>query len=324
MQCVNKGFHQKCSTGPKASTRDNQWKCEKCTNLQQNRLSESTNCQLPNHTNSSPSQPLPVTFRNKLKIYQWNADGIHPKIAKLRDLLINSDIDVLAVPESKLRKTDKAPFIEGYATVHKDLNNIPGGGLLLFIRSDIVFKKLHSFEKAGTEILSIRLKTTKSTWLELYNVYLPNTSTQNNSFDPSLMKPGPFSLFLGDLNGHSQMWDSFQPQDQRGNEILNWILDNYLNILHDGSVTRTSQITGNDSTPDISFCGRNWSAKTYWSLAEPIGSSDHLPILIKLSQKTWYKPVIPRSARWRQNGIDWSCFTNTVELKMHNLPDEPN
>ena len=28
-----KGFHQKCSTGLKASTRDNKWKCEKCTNL---------------------------------------------------------------------------------------------------------------------------------------------------------------------------------------------------------------------------------------------------------------------------------------------------
>ena len=28
------GFHQKCSTGPKASTRDDQWKCEKCTKLQ--------------------------------------------------------------------------------------------------------------------------------------------------------------------------------------------------------------------------------------------------------------------------------------------------
>ena len=25
------GFHQKCGTGPKASTRDNLWKCKKCT-----------------------------------------------------------------------------------------------------------------------------------------------------------------------------------------------------------------------------------------------------------------------------------------------------
>ena len=34
----NKGSHQKCSTGPKASTRDDLRKCEKCTQLQQNWL----------------------------------------------------------------------------------------------------------------------------------------------------------------------------------------------------------------------------------------------------------------------------------------------
>ena len=207
--------------------------------------------------------------------------------------------------------------------MRKDRNNILGGGLLLFIRTNIVFEKLHSFEKAGKEILSIRIKATKSSWLDLYNAYLPNTSTQRNSFDSSIIKPGPSSLLLGNLNGHSQMWDPIQPQDQRGDEILDWILDNDLHILNDGSATRTSRITGNDSTPDISLCASNWSAKTSWRLAEPIGNSDHLPIIIELNHKICYKPIIPRSARWRRNGVDWSSFTNEVESKMSNLPNEP-
>ena len=147
------------------------------------------------------------------------------------------------------------------------------------------------------EILSIRLKATKSTWLELYNVYLPNTSTQHSSFNPSLITPGPSSLILGDLNGHSQMWDSSQPQDQRGDKILDRILDNNLHILNDGSTTRTSRITGNNSTPDIFLCGSNWSDKTSWRLAEPIGSSYHLPVIIEVHHKICYKPAIPRSAR---------------------------
>ena len=121
--------------------------------------------------------------------------------------------------------------------MRKDRNNILGGGLLLFIRTNIVFEKLHSFEKAGKEILSIRIKATKSSWLDLYNAYLPNTSTQRNSFDSSIIKPGPSSLLLGNLNGHSQMWDPIQPQDQRGDKILDWILDNDLHILNDGSAT---------------------------------------------------------------------------------------
>ena len=147
----------------------------------------------------------------------------------------------MAVQESKLWKTDKTPFIKGYATTWNDQNSITGGDLLFFIRTDIVFEQLHSLKNARMEILSIRLKTTKSTSLELYSVYLPSTCTQHYSSNPSLIKPGPSSLFLGDLNGHSQMWDSFQPQKQRGNEILDWILDNDLHIINDGSATRTSR-----------------------------------------------------------------------------------
>ena len=143
---------------------------------------------------------MPSTSRNELKIYQWNADGICPKLSELRDRLLKSDINVLAVQELKLRKTDKTPYIEGYATVRKDRKNVLEGGLLLFICTDIVFKKLFSFEKTSMEILSIRIKFTKSSWLDFYNVYLPNTSIQNNSFDPSLTKPGPSSLILANLN----------------------------------------------------------------------------------------------------------------------------
>ena len=177
------------------------WKVHQASAESSNRIC--TNCQLPGRTNSTPSQPLRIAFQNKLKIHQWNAGGIHPKFVEFRDWLFNSDVDVLAVQESKLRKTDKTPFIKGYITVQKDRNNILGGGLLLFIWTDIVFEKLHSFKKAGMEILSIRLKTTKSTWLELYNVYLPNTSTRHNLFDPSVIEPGLSSLILSDLNGHS-------------------------------------------------------------------------------------------------------------------------
>ena len=73
--------------------------------------------------------------------------------------------------------------------------------------------------------------------LELYNVYPPNTSTQHNSFDPSLIKRGPSSLTLGYINGYSQIWDSLQLQDQCGEEILDLILENDLHILNDGSAT---------------------------------------------------------------------------------------
>ena len=156
-------------------------------------------------------------------------------------------------------------------------------GLVFYFSSELTScSRNYTFsKKTGIEILSIQLKATKSTWLKLYNVYLPNTPTQYASFDPSLLKPGPSSFILGNVNGHSEMWHYSQLQVQRGDEILDWILDNNLHILNDGSATRTSRITDNDSTPGISLCGSNWSAKTSWRLVEPLGSCYHLPIIIE-------------------------------------------
>lgn len=123
------------------------------------------------------------------------------------------------------------------------------------------------------EVLSIRLKATKSTWLELCNVFLPNTTTQQNSFDPSLIKPSLTSIILGDFNGHSQLLNLFQPPNSYGDKILDQVRDNDLHIFN---ATRTIRITGNESTPDI------WSAKISWKLAETIGSSNHLSIVIEI------------------------------------------
>ena len=120
------------------------------------------------------------------------------------------------------------------------------------------------------------------------------------------------------------MWDPLLSSDSRGNEILDWILDNDLHILNADSATWTSRITGNDSNPDISLCGSNWSVKISWKLAEPNASSNHLPIIIEINCKICYQPVIQRASRWQHNGIDWSCFTNEVKLKMDNFPREPN
>ena len=136
-----KSFHQKCNTGPHNSDRDEDWKCPNCA-VKQNAQREA----LAQDKNRIISQPVPSTSRQKLTILQSNADGIMTKFTELRDRLINSDIDICAVQESKLRKNNKTPIIEGFATLRKDRKVLNGGGLLLYIRSDLTFEKLQSAE----------------------------------------------------------------------------------------------------------------------------------------------------------------------------------
>ena len=173
----NKSYHQKCSTGPKAPSRDINWTCDKCAKILQQSISADIT-QPPAPTNNTPSHHLPNQSWDKLTTIQWNADGIQPKMLELGDKLINSDIDIVAIQESKLRKKDKTPSMEGYATILYNRNNILGGGLLFFICNDVIFKMLQSLEKAGMEILSIRVCTSKSLWIEINNVYITNTTTQ--------------------------------------------------------------------------------------------------------------------------------------------------
>ena len=85
-----------------------------------------------------------------LKIMQWNADGINNKLDELKQRLVNSNIDILVVQESKLLgpdsgpKPDSTPEIPGYKAKRKDrvgaVNR--GGGLLFYIKEDVRFQEL--------------------------------------------------------------------------------------------------------------------------------------------------------------------------------------
>ena len=143
----------------------------------------------------------------------------------------------------------------------------------------------------------------------------------HNSADPLWSKPYQsisLSIIIGNFNGHSHLWDHVQPPDAWGDKITDWIINKDLHDLSDGSAARTSRIFRNDSTPDLSLCSCNWSTKTSWSLAEPIDSSDHLSISITINHRIRYQPVVPRKARLRCNGVDWSS------LHPHFMSAEPN
>ena len=69
------------------------------------------------------------------------------EIPELRDMLINSSIDVYAVQKSKLRKNQKMPIIEGFTTIFKDRKEFNGGGLLLFTSNNLTLEQLNSAKK---------------------------------------------------------------------------------------------------------------------------------------------------------------------------------
>ena len=230
---------------------------------------------------------------------------------------MKEDIDICLIQESKLSENSRTPRFEGYVTIRADrkLKNV-GGGLLTLIRSSLIYETIDPVSIEGTETLSVRVKMDKKNWIYITNVYVPPSNSIGQAsikLRTDAIPAFKSSLICGDMNAHSILWDSIQPMDDRGKQLLDFVIDRELTILNDGSPTRVSRITGKESSPDVTLCGSNWAEKSEWSVGEDIGASDHSPIYITISSRVNHQSIFGKRPRWRSNGVNWAEFTREVE-----------
>ena len=315
-----KRFHKSCTktsreVQDKISAGIDSWTCNKCEKIRLAICSQDDAIPVLHDLVGDRASKMKLFTKKSLRILQWNADSLATKIGELRERVKDRDVDVILIQETKLRGKP-TPRIDGYKeAMRSDRIVAEGGGLLCYIEETLIFEKLFSVSKFATESTTFRVRLDKKTWVHITNVYIPpaNSVGQEIKFSPEAIPVLQSSVICGDFNGHTSLWDEHQPQDSRGDQVLNWIIDNELDILNVGDRTRESRITGNPSAPDVSLCGRRWYGKCTWNTEEDIGGSDHLPILITLNNSVTHQSVTGRTPRWKSKGIDWSKFTDEIE-----------
>ena len=263
-----------------------------------------------------------------LKILQWNADGLRPKINELELRLKKERIDVVLIQETKLTPQRRTPKLCGYSSIRLDRKNQDGGGgVLAYISCSLVFERLRESNRMGTESSSFRIRLGKRKWVVLCNTYCPpsRSHTRQSSLDFDAFPSSPDSILLGDLNAHNHLWDPFQPQDTRGESLLDWAYEHDMGVMNNGSHTRentraarfddpsSQSLSGGKSTPDVSLCGSYWTSRYTWHTTEAIGSSDHLPILITLNHQVKLHPIFRSQDRWCLARANWNAFSEEVE-----------
>ena len=168
--------------------------------------------------------------------------------------------------------------------------------------------------------MSFRVKLARNQWLQLTNVYAPPHNTVGHDASKiatDIINVTDDSLIVGDFNAHSPIWDHSHPSDQRGETLEDWLSAEGLATLNSGEPTRVSRIEGQrDSAPDISLCGSTFSKKCVWELMDGIGSSDHIPICIKVAHKVNHQSIRGSEAKWKVKNVDWSKFSEAVEQHM--------
>ncbi len=119
--------------------------------------------------------------------------------------------------------------------------------------------------------------------------------------------------FLGrDLNAHSPLWDTNQPDDARGEQLEDWIIAHSASVLNEGTATLLNRATGGLSSPDVSLAHPSLADKAEWTVSEDL-RSDHLPITIELRCQTPVASDPHRRARWNTRDVNWQAFSEAVE-----------
>ena len=150
---------------------------------------------------------IKVSNVNRLIIGQLNINSLRHKFEALK-LIIKGNIDILIITETKLDDTftDSQFDIDGYAPHYRNNRTKTGGGVIIYVREDIISKELTDYTSPENfEGIFFEINLKKSKWL-VFGGYNPNknniinfTSQLGPLLDYYMVKYDNF-LLLGDFN----------------------------------------------------------------------------------------------------------------------------
>jgi len=283
-------------------------------------------------TSATPQDNSSKTKLNKnitkINILQCNINAITNKSEEFKDLILANNITIATIQESKLTAKSKTPIIPGYSTIRKDRTQDKGGGLLTFIRHDIMFTETQipasiTNNKSHIELQVLKILLSNKKALHIANLYIPPRDP-NSSYtieDPEITNCFSFLLSLdnliitSDANAHSDTWHS-PTTDHRGTLIQDLIQNSDQIILNQNTPTR---IPGNKNqqptSPDITTISSNFAKFTTWQTITAL-SSDHIPIMITINTKANTIPQHTNRCYTNYRKANWKTFTEEIETTL--------
>ena len=315
----NNSCHQKCTDqlsrpAIEVYLTKGGWICETCAHPIS--LNDPTPALDTADTNEAKGKKL----QRPIRFMQWNCEGINTKVTELTNYLSVNSIDVAMLQETKLTACKATPNIRGYAVLRADRKGAenPGGGLVTLIKDNLGFKNHGPARRGAMETQSFSIQQTAKKWINLINIYCPPDSKKRPAdLDMAWLPANSNTIYAGDLNAHSRLWDNTQRPDERGTTVEDWLIDNGLHCLNDGAHTRNNRASAGESTPDVTISSQDISSKIKWHVDHNAMGSDHLPIILELNNGT--TRLVNNQAKpskWKSKHVDWTPFTEEVEKSL--------
>ena len=254
----------------------------------------------------------PKSNLNKLRILQWNIQGIRAKQEELQAILNNQLISIACIQETLLEdKTWNPP--KNYA-IEKSPHIAGEGsrGAAVLLHRSIPYVRLH----INTTLEAVAVKVHQNRSYTVCCLYMsPNINIRKEDLvDLFNQLPTPF-LILGDFNAKHPLWDKNNPPDQRGKMLEKLILEKPLVLYNDEAPTHFHVQTGSYSTIDLSLGSLNAMSDFVWEIDDSLHSSDHYPIYLTSKD---YTPK-QDAPRWLLKKANWELFSNMTE-SINDLP----
>ena len=184
-------------------------------------------------------------------IIQWNCRGLRANFTDFRLLCDKYNPIVCCLQETMLTKDDF--IIRGFNCIHltgRDIGGRACGGVSVLVRDGIPSSECTL--NTSLQAKAVTISTSKT--ITICSLYLPPSENLSIVLLSRLIDqlPAPF-VICGDFNGHSITWGC-DKNNSRGDRIDDFITDNNICLLNDGSYTYLHPATGTFTAIDLSLC----------------------------------------------------------------------
>ena len=239
-----------------------------------------------------------------ITVIQHNVNHWNNKKFELSNVYRNLNPDIILINDTGLRdgQNINIPFFDTY---HSNKENRCHRGTAVAIRSGMKYKIHDDFE---SDLLAVTVETRQGP-LTLATDYLPPNTEYINFIDYNYLLNRRFPVYLlGDLNAaHSSL--GVARTNPVGSNLATLIRNDKLR--HIGPAFPTLIRHNSTTTPDMVFSNRVAYHNVHLEEG-PLTSSDHIPIIAKISANPIQIPIKPRFQFDKANWQEYQAELNNI------------
>ena len=241
-----------------------------------------------------------------LRLMLTNAFGILSKLGEFQASLNAHHSDIVIVTETKVTEDKATPadltFPGYFPPVRRD-RTAQGGGIAIWIRTDLAFTELECIDTGGNEILWVRLKTAAGPSIGVCAVYRSGSSADGDISALNSISSGIDDarqccqniIVAGDLNVHNREWLGSSGTSPAGEAAEDLCYHHCLD-QHVHEPTRGNNI--------LDLIKSDIPGSVISTLHPPLGKSDHAVVVTDFE----VAPSCDRPSKrtvWRYQHADW-------------------